>query len=126
MLRMSATNDIYLSIYLLIYLCIYVSMYLSIYASIYLSINLSTCLPICCVTYLCIFLLSCRHVPVPSSFFLLFHHIMIYIYIYKYICIHALGIALEPPNPGPYSGVPLGGLGGGNIGKGYRGEFRRW
>ena len=38
----------------------------------------------------------------------------------------SLGIALEPPNPGPYSGVPLGGLGGGNIGRGYRGEFRRW
>ena len=36
------------------------------------------------------------------------------------------GIALEPPNPGPYSGVPLGGLGGGNIGRGYRGDFRRW
>lgn len=36
------------------------------------------------------------------------------------------GIALEPPNPGPYSGVPLGGMGGGNIGRGYRGDFRRW
>lgn len=36
------------------------------------------------------------------------------------------GIALEPPNPGPYGGVPIGGLGGGNIGVGYRGDFRRW
>ena len=27
---------------------------------------------------------------------------------------------------GPYSGVPLGGMGGGNIGRGYRGDFRRW
>ena len=33
---------------------------------------------------------------------------------------------LEPPNPGPYGGCPLGGLGGGCIGRGYRGDFRRW
>jgi non-lysosomal glucosylceramidase len=33
---------------------------------------------------------------------------------------------LEPPNTGPYNGVPLGGLGGGAIGRGYRGDFRRW
>lgn len=36
------------------------------------------------------------------------------------------GIALQPPHPGPYAGVPLGGLGGGSIGRGCRGEFRRW
>lgn len=36
------------------------------------------------------------------------------------------GIALEPPNPGPYGGVPCGGIGGGSIGRGFRGEFRRW
>lgn len=33
---------------------------------------------------------------------------------------------MEPPQTGPYSGVPLGGLGGGAIGRGYRGDFRRW
>ena len=33
---------------------------------------------------------------------------------------------LEPPNPGPHSGCPLGALGGGCIGRGYRGDFRRW
>ena len=33
---------------------------------------------------------------------------------------------LEPPQTGPYNGVPLGGLGGGAIGRGYRGDFRRW
>ena len=33
---------------------------------------------------------------------------------------------LEPPNPGPHGGCPLGGLGGGCIGRGYRGDFRRW
>ena len=36
------------------------------------------------------------------------------------------GITLSPPNPGPYAGVPLGGIGGGSIGRGYRGDFRRW
>ncbi|KAJ1433363.1 beta-Glucocerebrosidase 2 N terminal-domain-containing protein, partial [Ochromonadaceae sp. CCMP2298] len=36
------------------------------------------------------------------------------------------GIALQPPNPGPHAGAPLGGLGGGSIGRGFRGEFRRW
>ena len=36
------------------------------------------------------------------------------------------GIGLEPPNPGPFGGVPLGGIGGGCIGRGYRGDFRRW
>jgi non-lysosomal glucosylceramidase len=33
---------------------------------------------------------------------------------------------MEPPQTGPYNGVPLGGLGGGAIGRGYRGDFRRW
>jgi len=33
---------------------------------------------------------------------------------------------LEPPTPGPSAGVPLGGLGGGCIGRGWRGEFDRW
>jgi non-lysosomal glucosylceramidase len=28
--------------------------------------------------------------------------------------------------PGPYQGVPLGGIGSGSIGRGWRGEFRRW
>ncbi|EWM29848.1 beta- gba2 type family protein [Nannochloropsis gaditana] len=36
------------------------------------------------------------------------------------------GLLLQPPIPGPYAGVPLGGLGGGCIGRGFRGEFRRW
>jgi non-lysosomal glucosylceramidase len=36
------------------------------------------------------------------------------------------GILLEPPTPGPYAGVPLGGIGSGCIGRGYRGEMRRW
>eukprot|EP01041_Mallomonas_annulata_P002277 gene2277-4427_t len=36
------------------------------------------------------------------------------------------GIFLEPPTPGPYGGVPLGGIGGGSICRGYRGDFRRW
>jgi non-lysosomal glucosylceramidase len=36
------------------------------------------------------------------------------------------GIGLEPPNPGPHSGCPCGGLGGGAIGRGFRGDFRRW
>jgi len=30
------------------------------------------------------------------------------------------------PNPGPVMGVPLGGIGGGSINRGWRGEFRRW
>ena len=33
---------------------------------------------------------------------------------------------LQPPTPGPCAGVPLGGLGGGAIGRGWRGEFNRW
>lgn len=36
------------------------------------------------------------------------------------------GMQLSPPNPGPHAGVPLGGLGCGSIGRGYKGEFRRW
>lgn len=36
------------------------------------------------------------------------------------------GITLAPPNPGPHAGVPLGGVGGGSIGRGFRGDFRRW
>jgi len=28
--------------------------------------------------------------------------------------------------PGPNQGVPLGGMGGGSIGRGWRGDFRRW
>lgn len=28
--------------------------------------------------------------------------------------------------PGPYQGVPLGGIGAGTVGRGWRGEFRRW
>jgi len=36
------------------------------------------------------------------------------------------GYLLEPPNPGPYAGVPCGGIGGGSIGRGFRGDFRRW
>ncbi len=31
-----------------------------------------------------------------------------------------------PEITGPYQGVPLGGLGAGSIGRGWRGEFRRW
>lgn len=36
------------------------------------------------------------------------------------------GITLSPPHPGPHAGAPLGGLGGGAIGRGFKGEFRRW
>lgn len=36
------------------------------------------------------------------------------------------GIALDPPHPGPHAGIPLGGIGGGSIGRGYKGEFRSW
>jgi hypothetical protein len=36
------------------------------------------------------------------------------------------GITLEPPNPGPFGGVPCGGIGSGAIGRGFRGDFRRW
>lgn len=36
------------------------------------------------------------------------------------------GLMLEPPKPGPYAGVPLGGIGGGAIGIGFRGDYRRW
>lgn len=32
----------------------------------------------------------------------------------------------SPENPGPYQGVPLGGIGCGSIGRGWRGDFRRW
>ena len=32
----------------------------------------------------------------------------------------------EPLNPGPIMGVPLGGLGGGSITRGWRGDFVRW
>ncbi len=37
-----------------------------------------------------------------------------------------IGNMMQPPNPGPYAGVPLGGVGGGSIGRGFRGDFRRW
>jgi non-lysosomal glucosylceramidase len=30
------------------------------------------------------------------------------------------------PKPGPVFGVPLGGIGGGSINRGWRGDFRRW
>ncbi len=36
------------------------------------------------------------------------------------------GLALRPPNPGPHAGAPLGGIGCGCIGRGFKGEFRRW
>jgi beta-glucosidase 2, glycosyl-hydrolase family 116 N-term len=36
------------------------------------------------------------------------------------------GPLMMPPQPGPYAGVPLGGIGGGSIGRGFRGDFRRW
>ena len=36
------------------------------------------------------------------------------------------GLLLAPPHPGPHAGVPMGGLGGGAIGRGFKGEFRRW
>jgi non-lysosomal glucosylceramidase len=36
------------------------------------------------------------------------------------------GITLSPPIPRSNSGVPCGGMGGGAIGRGVRGEFRRW
>ena len=34
--------------------------------------------------------------------------------------------AVTPADPGPRQGVPLGGIGGGSIGRGWRGDFRRW
>ncbi len=34
--------------------------------------------------------------------------------------------ALRTQPPGPNQGVPLGGIGGGSIGRGWRGDFRRW
>ena len=37
-----------------------------------------------------------------------------------------LAVYKEPPNPGAYAGVPCGGMGSGGIGRGYRGDFRRW
>ena len=36
------------------------------------------------------------------------------------------GIQLQPPIPRSNAGVPCGGIGGGSIGRGIRGEFRRW
>jgi len=33
---------------------------------------------------------------------------------------------LEPPKPGPYAGVPLGGLGCGALGMAWNGEWNRW
>ena len=36
------------------------------------------------------------------------------------------GISLQPPVPRANAGVPCGGMGGGAIGRGARGEFRRW
>mmetsp|Transcript_19224 Transcript_19224/g.39695 ORF Transcript_19224/g.39695 Transcript_19224/m.39695 type:complete len:533 (+) Transcript_19224:56-1654(+) len=36
------------------------------------------------------------------------------------------GITLDPPVPRSNAGVPIGGIGGGAIGRGIRGEFRRW
>lgn len=36
------------------------------------------------------------------------------------------GVTMAPPNPGPVAGVPCGGLGGGAMGRGFAGEFRRW
>ncbi len=32
----------------------------------------------------------------------------------------------NPPQPGPVMGVPLGGIGGGSITRGWQGDFRRW
>jgi non-lysosomal glucosylceramidase len=32
----------------------------------------------------------------------------------------------SPLNPGPIMGVPIGGIGGGSIGRGWRGDFARW
>jgi non-lysosomal glucosylceramidase len=36
------------------------------------------------------------------------------------------GIDLHPPDPGPVAGVPLGGIGGGSISRGWKGDFNRW
>jgi len=36
------------------------------------------------------------------------------------------GIDLHPPDPGPVAGLPLGGVGCGAIGRGWRGDFNRW
>lgn len=36
------------------------------------------------------------------------------------------GATLQPPNPGPHAGAPVGGIGSGSIGRGFKGEFRRW
>lgn len=36
------------------------------------------------------------------------------------------GITLSPPHPGPHAGAPCGGMGGGGVGRGFKGEFRRW
>ncbi len=34
--------------------------------------------------------------------------------------------SFKPLDPGPYGGVPLGGIGGGSIMRGWQGGFRRW
>jgi hypothetical protein len=36
------------------------------------------------------------------------------------------GLTLHPPHPGPFAGCPIGGMGSGSIGRGFRGDFRRW
>jgi len=36
------------------------------------------------------------------------------------------GPTLSPPLPKSHAGVPLGGIGGGAIGRGINGDFRRW
>jgi len=37
-----------------------------------------------------------------------------------------LNMMMNAPLPGPHQGVPLGGIGCGSIGRGWRGDFRRW
>jgi non-lysosomal glucosylceramidase len=39
--------------------------------------------------------------------------------------IHSINM-FHTPKPGPVMGVPLGGIGGGSINRGWRGDFRRW
>mmetsp|Transcript_579 Transcript_579/g.806 ORF Transcript_579/g.806 Transcript_579/m.806 type:complete len:171 (-) Transcript_579:221-733(-) len=36
------------------------------------------------------------------------------------------GIMMNPPNPGPHAGVPLGGIGSGSIGREITGDFQSW
>jgi hypothetical protein len=36
------------------------------------------------------------------------------------------GMTLQPPHPGPFGGCPIGGMGSGSVGRGFRGDFRRW